>query len=141
MRHQDSTDAAARVLIADDHAVVRSGVRLILDAQPDLRVVAEVDDGFSAVERITAGGIDLAVLDISMPRMTGLQAARELTRRGSQVPMLMLSMHDNEQYLFAALKHGASGYVHKAVADRDLIAACRATLRGDSFLYPGAVPR
>jgi len=139
MRHQDGKAVPARVLIADDHAVVRSGVRLILDAQPDLRVVAEVDDGFAAVERIMAGDIDLAVLDISMPRMTGLQAARELARRGTEVQMLMLSMHDNEQYLFEALKHGASGYVHKAVADRDLIEACRAALRGDSFLYPGAV--
>jgi DNA-binding NarL/FixJ family response regulator len=139
MRHQDGKAVPARVLIADDHAVVRSGVRLILDAQPDLRVVAEVDDGFAAVERIMAGDIDLAVLDISMPRMTGLQAARELARRGTEVQMLMLSMHDNEQYLFEALKHGASGYVHKAVADRDLIEACRAALRGESFLYPGAV--
>jgi len=139
MRHQDGKAVPARVLIADDHTVVRSGVRLILDAQPDLRVVAEVDDGFAAVERIMAGDIDLAVLDISMPRMTGLQAARELARRGTEVQMLMLSMHDNEQYLFEALKHGASGYVHKAVADRDLIEACRAALRGESFLYPGAV--
>jgi DNA-binding NarL/FixJ family response regulator len=139
MRQHDGRAVPARVLIADDHALVRSGVRLILDAQPDLQVVAEVDDGFAAVERIVAGGIDLAVLDITMPRMTGLQAARELARRGTEVHMLMLSMHDNEQYLFEALKHGACGYVHKAVADRDLIEACRAALRGESFLYPGAV--
>ena len=66
---------------------------------------------------------DLAILDITMPRMTGLQAARELSRRGSQVPILILSMHDNEQYLFEALKHGAAGHVHKAAADRDLITA------------------
>lgn len=131
--------AVARILLADDHALVRQGVRMIIDAQPDLAVVAEVGDGYDAVTRVAKGDIDLAILDVSMPRMTGLQAAREITRRGLQVPMLMLSMHDNEQYLFEALKTGAAGYVHKSVADRDLIAACRAALRGEPFLYPGAV--
>ena len=92
----------ARVLLADDHALVRHGVRLIIDAEPDLVVVAEVADGAAAVERVAQGGIDLAILDVSMPRMTGLQAAREISRRGLPVPMLMLSMHDNEQYLFEA---------------------------------------
>lgn len=129
----------ARVLLADDHALVRQGVRMIIDAQPDLKVVAEVGDGAQAVELIAAGGIDLAILDVSMPRLTGLQAAREITRRGIDVAMLMLSMHDNEQYLFEALKLGAAGYVHKSAADRDLITACRAALRGEPFLYPGAV--
>ena len=129
----------ARVLLADDHALVRHGVRLIIDAEPDLDVVAEVADGAAAVERVVRGGIDLAILDVSMPRMTGLQAAREIGRRGLPVQVLMLSMHDNEQYLFEALKLGAAGYVHKSVADRDLISACRAALRGEPFLYPGAV--
>jgi len=129
----------ARVLLADDHALVRHGVRLIIDAEPDLHVVAEVADGAAAVERVVRGGIDLAILDVSMPRMTGLQAAREIGRRGLPVQVLMLSMHDNEQYLFEALKLGAAGYVHKSVADRDLISACRAALRGEPFLYPGAV--
>ena len=118
---------------------MRQGVRLILDTQPDLTVVAEVDDGAAAVEAVAAGGIDLAILDVSMPRMTGLQAAKEIQRRGLDVAVLMLSMHDNEQYLFQALKVGAAGYVHKSVADRDLIAACRAALRGEPFLYPGAL--
>ena len=134
-----TTPPAARILLADDHAVVRQGVRLILDAQPDLTVVAEVDDGAAAVAAVAAGGIDLAILDVSMPRMTGLQAAREIQRRGLDVAVLMLSMYDNEQYLFEALKAGAAGYVHKSVADRDLIAACRAALRGEPFLYPGAL--
>jgi DNA-binding NarL/FixJ family response regulator len=131
----------ARILLADDHALVRSGVRMILNSQPDLLVVAEVSDGASAVDAVLAGGIDLAILDITMPRMTGLQAARELSRRGSKVPMLILSMHDNEQYLFEALRHGAAGYVHKAEADRDLMTACRSALRGEPFLYPAAVTR
>ena len=129
----------ARVLLDDDHALVRHGVRLIIDAEPDLDVVAEVADGAAAVERVVRGGIDLAILDVSMPRMTGLQAAREISRRGLPLQMLILSMHDNEQYLFEALKLGAAGYVHKSVADRDLISACRAALRGEPFLYPGAV--
>ena len=131
---------AARILLADDHALVRQGVRLILDAQPDLRVVAEVDDGAAAVDAVAAGGIDLAILDVSMPRMTGPAGrARDLAARAATWPCCMLSMHDNEQYLFEALKVGAAGYVHKSVADRDLIAACRAALRGEPFLYPGAL--
>lgn len=129
----------ARILLADDHALVRQGVRLIIDSEPDLTVVAEVADGAAAVERCLQRDIDLAILDVSMPRMTGLQAAREIQRRGLPVQMLILSMHANEHFLFEALKLGAAGYVHKSVADRDLITACRAALRGEPFLYPGAI--
>ena len=128
-----------RILLADDHALVRRGLRLILDGEPDLRVVAEAGDGAEAVDLAARGGIDLAILDITMPRMTGLQAARELSRRAPDVRVLILSMHDNEQYLFEALKAGASGYVLKSVADRDLVRACRAAVRGEPFLYPGAI--
>jgi DNA-binding NarL/FixJ family response regulator len=128
-----------RILLADDHAVVRRGLRLILDAEPDLEVVAEAGDGAQAVARAVEGGVDLAILDITMPRMTGLQAARELGRRAPDVRTLILSMHDNEQYLFEALRAGAAGYVLKSVADRDLVEACRATMRGEPFLYAGAV--
>ena len=128
-----------RIMLADDHLVVRRGLRLVLEGEPDLRVVAEVGDGAEAVERGLHDDVDLAVLDISMPRMTGLQAARELTSRRDDLRVLILSMHDNEQYLFEALRAGASGYVLKSVADRDLVEACRATMRGEPFLYPGAV--
>jgi DNA-binding NarL/FixJ family response regulator len=128
-----------RILLADDHLVVRQGLRVILDAQPDLTVVAEAADGAEVV-RIGAGdGIDLAVLDVAMPRMTGLQAAAELTRRQPKLKVLMLSMYDNEQYLYEALKAGASGYVLKTAADRDLVEACRAAMRGEPFLYPAAL--
>lgn len=129
----------ARILLADDHALVRSGLRLIIDAEPDLRVVAEAGNGFEAVQRMADTPIDLAILDIAMPRMTGIQAAREIRRADPHARMLMLSMYDNEQYFFEALRAGASGYVLKSVADRDLLEACRATLRGEPFLYPGAV--
>jgi DNA-binding NarL/FixJ family response regulator len=128
-----------RILLADDHALVRQGVRLILDAQPDLRVVAEAGDGAEAVEIVRRQDIDLAVLDVAMPRMTGLQAAREIARRGSDLPILMLSMHDNEQYFFESLKAGASGYVLKSVADQDLVDAVRAAMRGEPFVYPGVM--
>jgi DNA-binding NarL/FixJ family response regulator len=101
--------------------------------------VAEADDGAEAVARGLAEDVDLAILDVSMPRMGGLQAARELSRRRPELRLLILSMYDNEQYLFEALRSGASGYVLKSGADRDLIEACRATMRGESFLYPAAL--
>ena len=128
-----------RIVLADDHTVVRQGLRMVLDSAPDLEVVAEASDGAEAVERALAEDVDLAVLDVSMPRMTGLQAAHELSRRKPEMRLLMLSMHDNEQYFFEALKAGASGYVLKTVANRDLIEACRATMRGEPFLYPAAI--
>ena len=128
-----------RVLLADDHAVVRRGLRLVLDSEPDIEVVAEAGDGAEAVARALEGDIDLVIIDISMPRMTGLQAVRELHARRPDQPILILSMHQNEQYLHEALKAGASGYVLKTVADRDLVEACRAAMRGEPFLYPGAM--
>jgi DNA-binding NarL/FixJ family response regulator len=128
-----------RVLLADDHVVVRRGLRFVLDAEPDLQVVAEAGDGAEAVAKALDDDVDLAVLDVSMPRMTGIQAAAELSRRKPELRLLMLSMHDNEQYFFEALKAGASGYVLKSAADRDLVEACRATMRGQPFLYPAAV--
>jgi len=128
-----------RVLLADDHAVVRRGLRLVLDAEPDLEVVAEAGDGAEAIDRALQDDVDLAVLDVSMPRLTGIQAARELARRRPELRLLMLSMHDNEQYFYEALKVGASGYVLKSAADRDLVEACRATMRGEPFLYPAAL--
>ena len=127
------------ILVADDHPIVLRGLRMVLDAQPDLAVVAEATDGEEAVERALADDIHLAILDISMPRKTGLQAAREITHRKPDVRVLMLSMHDNEQYLFEAIRAGASGYVLKSAVDRDLVEACRAAMRGEPFLYPGAV--
>ena len=128
-----------RILLADDHALVRRGVRLILDAEPDMTVVAEAGDGAEALALAREHEVDLAILDVSMPRMTGLQAARELSRRRPDLRILMLSMHDNEQYFFEALRAGASGYVLKSAADQDLVEACRAAMRGEPFLYAGVV--
>jgi DNA-binding NarL/FixJ family response regulator len=111
---------------------------MILDSQPDLTVVAEAADGAEALQAVRDHEVDLAILDVAMPRLTGLQAAREISKGADPPRILMLSMHDNEQYFFESLRVGASGYVLKSVADRDLVDACRAALRGDSFLYPGA---
>jgi|SRR5579875_137055 len=132
------TPLVTRVLLADDHAVVRSGLRAVLDSEPDITVVAEAEDGAQALERALAGGIDLAILDVSMPRLTGLQATVELRRR-TDIRVLILSVHDNEQYFFEALRAGASGYVLKSAANRDLVEACRAAMRGEPFLYPDAI--
>jgi DNA-binding NarL/FixJ family response regulator len=134
-----TTPLKIRVLLADDHEVVRSGLRMVLEAQSDIEVVAEAADGAQALERALSEEVDLTVLDVSMPRMTGLQAAAELHRRRPELRILMLSMHDNEQYFFEALKAGASGYVLKTAANRDLVEACRACMRGEAFLYPPAV--
>jgi DNA-binding NarL/FixJ family response regulator len=134
-----TTPLRTRVLLADDHELVRQGLRLILDAQPDLEVVAEAADGEQALERGLAEDVELAVLDVAMPRMSGLEAAAELTRRRPKLRVLMLSVHDDEHYLFEALRAGASGYVLKASASHDLVEACRATMRGEPFLYPAAI--
>ena len=128
-----------RILLADDHALVRRGVRMILDNEPDLEVVGEAGDGAEAISKAKEDRPDLAILDIAMPRLTGLQAARELSRLQPDLRILILTMYDNEQYFFEALKAGASGYVLKSVADRDLVEACRSAMRGEPFLYPGAV--
>ncbi len=133
------TPLKTRVLLADDHAVVRSGLRMVLDAQPDIEVVAEAGDGAEAVQKALQDDVDLAILDVAMPRMTGLQAVAELHGRRPELRVLILSMYDNEQYFFEALKAGASGYVLKSAANRDLVEAVRASMRGEPFLYPAAV--
>jgi DNA-binding NarL/FixJ family response regulator len=134
-----TTPLKTQILVADDHPIVLRGLRTVLNAQPDLEVVAEATDGDEAVERAISDDIHLAVLDISMPRKTGLQAAREITHRKPEVRVLMLSMHDTEQYLFEAIRAGASGFVLKSAVDRDLVEACRAAMRGEPFLYPAGV--
>jgi DNA-binding NarL/FixJ family response regulator len=134
-----TTPLKTRILIADDHPIVLRGLRTVLNAQPDFEVVAEATDGEDAVGQSLAQDVHLAILDISMPRKTGLQAAREISGRRPDVRVLILSMHDNEQYLFEAIKVGASGYVLKSAVDRDLVEACRAAMRGEPFLYPGGV--
>jgi DNA-binding NarL/FixJ family response regulator len=127
-----------RVLIADDHGIVRSGLRLLLERQPDIEVVAEAADGAEARELAIRERPDLAILDVKMPKLTGLQATREIKAQAPEVAILILSMHDEERYVSEALKAGASGYVVKTQADTDLVAAIRAVERGEPFPAPQA---
>jgi DNA-binding NarL/FixJ family response regulator len=129
----------ARLLLADDHTLVRSGLRRILDAEPDLEVVAEASDGAAALQLALARELELAVLDVSMPKLTGLQAARRIREQRPGVQVLILSMHDNEEFFFEAIRAGAAGYVLKTAAEHDLAGACRAAIGGESFLYAGAI--
>jgi len=127
-----------RVVIADDHGIVRSGIRLLLETQPDLEVIGEAADGVEARDLVVRERPDLAILDVKMPGLTGLQATREIKAQAPGVQVLILSMHDDERYLFEALKAGASGYVLKSQADSDLLEAVRSVERGEPFLSPGA---
>jgi DNA-binding NarL/FixJ family response regulator len=129
---------STRILVADDHGIVRAGIKLLLENQADLSVVAEAADGIEAIEQALATRPDLCILDVGMPRMTGLQAARGIRSHLPDVRVLMLSMHDDERYLFEALKAGASGYVLKREADQDLVGAVRAVGRGEAFLTNAA---
>jgi DNA-binding NarL/FixJ family response regulator len=127
-----------RVLIADDHGIVRSGLRMLLERQEDIEVIAEADNGADARDIAIREKPDLAILDVKMPKLTGLQATREIREKAPEVAVLILSMHDEERYLFEALKAGASGYVLKRAADQDLIEAIAAVRRGEPFLTPEA---
>ncbi len=127
-----------KVLIADDHGIVRSGLRLLLERQPDIEVIGEAADGAEARDVAIRERPDLAILDVRMPKLTGLQATREIKRQAPEVAVLILSMHDDERYLFEALKAGASGYVLKTQADTDLLEAIAAVQRGEPFLTPAA---
>ena len=127
-----------RVVIADDHGIVRSGVRMLLERQADIEVIVEAEDGAAARDLVIREKPDLAILDVKMPKLTGLQATREIRAQVPDVAVLILSMYDDERYLFEALKAGASGYVLKAQADSDLMAAVRAVEKGEPFLTPAA---
>jgi DNA-binding NarL/FixJ family response regulator len=129
----------ARILLADDHPLVRRGLRQVLEKEPGLTVVAEAADGAEAVEKALAEEVDLAILDVAMPRLTGLQATEQLVRRRPQTRVLLLSMYDTEQYLFAAARAGAAGYLLKSVADEEVVDACRSVLNGAPFLYPSSL--
>jgi DNA-binding NarL/FixJ family response regulator len=131
-------EKTVKILIADDHGIVRSGLRMLLEQQPDIEVVGEASDGAEARDMAIRDKPDLAILDVKMPKLTGLQATREIRAHAPDVAILILSMYDDERYLFEALKAGASGYVLKAQADSDLLDAVRAVERGEPFLTPEA---
>ena len=122
------------ILIADDHGIVRGGLKLLIDRQPDMNVVAEAVDGVDAFEQALRTRPDLCVMDVSMPRLTGLQAARQIKAHLPETQVLILSMHDDQRYVFDALKAGASGYVLKRDVDDALLDAIRAVHRGEAFV-------
>ncbi len=127
-----------RVLLVDDHAVLRAGLKALLNAEPDLEVVGEAADGEEAVDRAMLLRPDVIVMDIQMPRMSGLEATRVLRSRGLEAKVLILTMHAESQYLLPLLEAGGSGYVLKSGADTELIEAIRTVYRGEVFLYPAA---
>jgi two-component system, NarL family, response regulator NreC len=125
-----------RVLIADDHAILRSGLRLLVNAQADMEVVAEAPDGEQAVEAARQTKPDVALLDLTMPRLGGVRALQEIVRTCPQTRVLVLTMHDDPAYLRSVLAAGASGYVLKRSVDAELLAAVRAVHRGGTFVDP-----
>jgi DNA-binding NarL/FixJ family response regulator len=127
-----------KLLIADDHGIVRGGLKLLLDRQPDMEVIAEASDGVEAVELALRMRPDICVLDVAMPRMTGLQATVEIRAHAPEISVLVLSMHDDERYLYEALQAGAAGYVLKREADTALVLAVRAVARGEPFMTNAA---
>ncbi len=131
-----STTQKIRVLLADDHAIVRQGVKMILMAEPDIEVVGEAEDGTQAVEMAKRLKPDVAVLDISMPKINGIEATRQIRAALPNTHTLTLTMHSDDTYVFQLLKAGASGYVLKNAAATDLVQAIRAVRRGEAFLYP-----
>jgi DNA-binding NarL/FixJ family response regulator len=125
-----------RILLADDHTVVRKGLRMLLESQPGLTVIAEAADGRSAVSLAEQDPPDVVVMDVAMPMLNGIEAARQITAKLPQVAVVFLSMHSDESYVLKALKAGARGYLLKDSAEHDLIQAVRAVTQGKSFFSP-----
>ena len=125
-----------RVLIADDHPIVRSGLRLLLEAEADIDVVGEALDGVEALNLIQKQLPDVVLMDIAMPGMDGLEATRQIKERWPQIKVLVLTMHRSDEYFFEMLKSGASGYILKGAETSDLIRAVQVVGRGEVFLYP-----
>jgi len=127
-----------RILLADDHAILRAGLVRLLSEEPDIEVIGEADNGREAVQKVQELHPDIVLMDIGMPVMNGMEATKQIKKRDQEVKILVLTMHDNEEYLFQVLQAGASGYVLKKAADSDLVNAIHVVNRGDCFLYPSA---
>ncbi len=130
-----------RVVLADDHAVVRKGIREFLEAEDDIQVVAEAADGAEAVSLVAEHRPDVAVLDIQMPVMTGIDATRHIKAKHPDVRVLVLTAYDDDPYIFALLQAGASGYMLKTADSRELVHAVRAVYRGESALDPAVAQK
>ncbi len=128
--------ARTKVLIADDHAIVREGVRMILAKEPDIEVVGEAEDGRQALDLVEQRRPNVVIMDLSMPGMGGIEATKKVKKQHPAVNVLALTMHEDESYVFQLLRAGASGYVLKRAAAQDLVQAVRAAAKGEAFLYP-----
>ncbi len=124
-----------KLLLADDHAVLRAGLKTLLNAQPDMEVVAEAADGEEAVRKSRESAVDIVLMDITMPGLGGLEATQNIKRHNPAIKVLVLTMHEDERYLYQMLSAGADGYVPKKAADTELLAAIRATYRGEHFIH------
>ncbi|UCD43166.1 MAG: response regulator transcription factor [Chloroflexota bacterium] len=128
--------AKIRILLADDHTILRDGIRALIDDQDDMEVVGEAEDGISTVKLAAKVKPDVVVMDIAMPLLNGLEATRQIQRDHPQVKVLILTMHENEEYIRQVLAAGALGYVLKDAAARDLLGAIRAVYQGEAVLSP-----
>ncbi len=137
---QINTDSI-RVLVADDHTVVRQGIRSLLQAEPDLRVVGEAGDGRDAVRLARELQPDVVVMDLAMPGMDGMEATRAIKQSLPQTHILALTVHESDEYFFRVLQAGASGYVLKRAAASELLSAVRAVARGEVFLFPAVAKK
>ncbi|HEX2916832.1 MAG TPA: response regulator transcription factor [Chloroflexia bacterium] len=133
---ENITERVIRVLLADDHTILRQGIRMLLEAQPDIEVVGEATNGREAVEQARLLHPLVILMDISMPELNGLEATRLIKHEFPETQIVILTMHENEEYLVKILQAGATGYVLKQAADRELIEAVRIASRGDTYLYP-----
>lgn len=140
-RSESGTGNRIRLLLADDHAVVRSGLRLLLEAQPDMKIVGEAENGHDAVRQTALLRPDVVLMDIEMPDMNGIEATRRIRETGAETAVLALTMYEDDQYFFEMLRAGAAGYVPKRAAPDDLVSAVRAVSRGEVFLYPSLAGR
>ena len=125
-----------RIVLADDHTIMRHGLRLVLERQPDFAVVGEASNGREAVDVIAQENPDVAVIDIAMPLLNGIEAAKKITEERLKTAVVILSMHSDESYILRALRAGARGYLLKDSAENDLIQAIRAVCAGKAFFSP-----
>ena len=131
-----SASRRTRVLIADDHTIVRQGLRAILNGEPDMEVVGEAADGREALKKAAALRPDIVVLDISMPKLNGLEVTQRLLREAPRAKVIALTMHSSEEYVYSLLKAGVRGYLLKESAASDLVEALRVVRRGGTYLHP-----
>lgn len=127
-----------KILVVDDHAIMRDGIRALLGLDSDIEIVGEASEGKEAIEKTQDLAPDVIVMDIAMPGMDGLEATRRITKKNPKVKVLVLTQHDNKEYILATIKAGAAGYVPKRALGSELVSAIRSVQRGDSFLYPSA---